>query len=105
MYVRVLPVVAREIEVESQELKESIYGVLERLERGEIVPMPLCKPLPSIARGLYELRFSDRAGEYRVFYFVKVKEAVYVIHAMRKKSQKILGRIQDLLKTRVRSLL
>lgn len=66
--------------------------------------MPVCRPLFSIKKGLYELRFSYQAGEYRVFYYMKIKEALYVIHAMQKKSQKIVPRVRDLLKFRIRSL-
>lgn len=105
MQVRVLPIVARELENEPGTLKENIYGVLQRLERGEAIPTPLCKPLFSVERGLYELRFSYRAGEYRVFYYVKVRDAIYVIHAMHKKRQKMDRRTIDLLKARIRSIL
>lgn len=102
MEVRIFQAVARELEKEPQELKESVYGVLERLSRGEQIPMPLCRPLFSVERGLYELRFSHIAGEYRVFYYIKVKEAIYVIHAMKKKTQKIEQRTIELLKKKIR---
>ena len=105
MEVRILPIVARELEKEPPSLKESVYSVLDRLDCGETIPMPLCRPLFSIARGLYELRFSSRAGEHRVFYYIKVGEAIYVIHAMKKKSQKMERRTIDLLKMRIKSLL
>ncbi len=104
MEIRVMRQVAREIEKESQELKESIYSVLNRIQEGERVSMPLCKPLFDISHGLYELRLSYQAGEYRVFYYIKVKEAIYVIHAMKKKSQKLDFKTVALLKNRIRSL-
>lgn len=105
MDVKVLPVVAKELKDESQSLKESIFGALERLQEGEIIPMPLCRPLFSVAKGLYELRFSDAAGECRVFYYIKISDAIYVIHAIRKKTQKLERRIIELLQKRIRSLL
>lgn len=104
MEIRVFPVVAKELKKEPQELKESIYGVFERLERGENIPLPLCRPLFSLLKGLYELRFSYRAGEYRVFYYVKIGDAIYIIHAMKKKTQKLETRVIELLKKRIRSL-
>lgn len=104
MELKILPRVVKEIKDEPIELKQSVFGMLERLGRGESIGMPLCKPLFSIAKGLYELRLSYRAGEYRVFYYIRVREAIYVIHAMRKKSQKIERRTMDLLLSRIRSV-
>ena len=105
MGIKVLSAVAKEIRDEPQELKESVFGVLERLEHGETIPMPLCGPLFSVAKGLYELRFSYVAGEYRVFYYVKIGDAIYVIHAMKKKTQKLECRVIELLQKRIGSLL
>lgn len=104
MQLKVLPQVVREIKNEPIELKQSIFGVLERVEKGESIGMPLCRPLPSIAKGLYELRLSYRRGEYRVFYYIKLKDGIYVIHAMQKKSQKIERRTNGLLISRIRRL-
>lgn len=105
MQIKVLPVVVREVEKEPLTLKESIYGVLQQLEKGQAIPMPLCRPLFAIERGLYELRFSHRAGEYRVFYYIKIRDAIYVIHAMQKKRQKMDRRTIALLRSRIRSIL
>jgi len=105
MRVLVLPSVSREIGKEPREPKESIFGVFERLEQGEKIEMPLCRPLFAIEKGLYELRFSYEAGEYRVFYYIKTKEGIYVIHAMKKKTQKLDRKTIDLLKSRIRNLL
>lgn len=105
MGLKILPQVVREIGNEPFELRQSIYGTLERIGRGESIAMPLCRPLTSIARGLYELRFSCQSGEYRVFYYIRVRDAIYVIHAMRKKSQKIERRTVNLLLSRIRSLI
>lgn len=45
------------------------------------------KPMPAVGPGVRELRI--RSGrEHRVFYVTKFEEAVYVIHAFEKKSQK-----------------
>lgn len=92
--IRVFPVVARVLKKEHQELKESIYGALERLEKGENIPLPLCRPL-----------FSYQAGEYRVFYYIKIGDAIYIIHAMKKKSERLERRTIDLLKQRIRRLI
>lgn len=104
MELKILPQVAREMRDEPDELKQSIFGTLERVERGESIGLPFCRPLFSIARGLHELRFSYRTGEYRVFYYIKVGDSIYVIHAMKKKSQKIDRRTMKLLLSRIRGL-
>ena len=45
------------------------------------------KPMPIIGSGTYEPRLqTDNA--YRVFYIAKFQEAVYVLHAFQKKTQK-----------------
>ena len=104
MDLKVLPAVAKELKDEPQSLKESVLGAFDRLRQGEIIPMPLCRPLFSVAKGLYELRFSYTAGEFRVFYYVKVGDAVYVIHATKKKTQKLERRVVELLRKRIGSL-
>lgn len=104
MRVVVLNAVAKEMKHESEELKQSVFGVLERLEQGEVIPMPLCRPLYSVVKGLHELRLSDKRGELRVFYYIKIGDAIYVIHAMRKKTQKMEKKTIELLKKRIGSL-
>lgn len=45
------------------------------------------KPMPGVGTGVRELRI--RSGQqYRVFYVARFEEAVYVLHAFEKKSQK-----------------
>lgn len=104
MKVIVLDSVVKEMKRESDELKQSVYGVLQRLEMGELIPLPLCRPLYAIAKGLHEIRLSDKVGEFRAFYYLKIGDATYVIHAMRKKTQKMEKKTIDLLKKRVGSL-
>jgi len=45
------------------------------------------KPIASVGRGVYEIRI-DVHGAYRVFYIAKFEEAIYVLHAFQKKTQK-----------------
>jgi phage-related protein len=49
------------------------------------------KPMPSIGRGAYEIRV-QLGDAYRVFYVAKFEEAVYVLHAFQKKTQKTARR-------------
>ncbi|MFN2358627.1 MAG: type II toxin-antitoxin system RelE/ParE family toxin [Desulfotignum sp.] len=45
------------------------------------------KPMPSIGAGVKELKIHEN-GEFRVVFIAKFPEAVYVLHAFQKKTQK-----------------
>ncbi len=45
------------------------------------------KPMPSIGRGVEELRVWDDSATYRVVYTARLKDVVVVLHAFQKKSQ------------------
>ena len=46
------------------------------------------KPMASIGKGVWEIRISDEAGQFRVIYIAKLKDEVFVLHCFQKKSQK-----------------
>ena len=46
------------------------------------------KPMPSVEKGVEELRVWGDSGTYRVLYIARFAEAVYVLHAFQKKSKK-----------------
>lgn len=83
---------------------EDVFALFDDLMAGKHLSMPISKPLPSIAKGLHELRLSGRAGEYRVFYVIRIGQAIYVLHAMAKKSRKTDIKTINIVKTRLRSL-
>jgi phage-related protein len=45
------------------------------------------KPMPSVGKGVEELRIWDEAGTYRVIYLARLQDAVYVLHAFQKKTR------------------
>ena len=45
------------------------------------------KPMPTVGKGVKEIRVSDDSGAYRVIYVARRAEAVYVLHAFQKKTQ------------------
>ncbi len=59
------------------------------LEQGKVLSMPLSRNLSNIQQGLHELRFKDRGGQVRFFYCIKKRDAIYMVHAMKKKTQVI----------------
>jgi phage-related protein len=61
------------------------------------------RSMPSVGPGVVEIRIHDDA-EHRVFYVTKYEEAVYVLHAFEKKSQKTAQRDIDLGRENLSSL-
>lgn len=45
------------------------------------------KPMPTIGKGVEEIRVLDDSGAYRVIYTARLADAVYVLHAFQKKTQ------------------
>lgn len=68
------------------DIKQDIGSDLRRLQIGE-APLD-SKPMKSIASGVYELRDRDEKTWYRVIYYVKIKDTVYVLHSFTKKTGK-----------------
>jgi phage-related protein len=58
---------------------------LERVQRGE-QPDDF-KPMPTIGKGVEEIRIRDSSGAYRVIYTARLADVVYVLHAFQKKTQ------------------
>ena len=58
---------------------------LDRVQRG-MKPMDF-KPMPSVGRGVEEIRLWDETGTFRVIYTARLADAVYVLHAFQKKTQ------------------
>ena len=58
---------------------------LDRVQRG-LQPADF-KPVPTIGKGVEELRIWDEAGTFRVIYTARLADAVYVLHAFQKKSK------------------
>ena len=59
------------------------------------------KPMPSIGPGVREVRVRNQAGVFRVIYTAARPEAVYVLHAFQKKTQRTAKRDLDLAAARL----
>ncbi|WP_297835173.1 type II toxin-antitoxin system RelE/ParE family toxin [Thermomonas sp.] len=62
------------------------------------------KPMVTVGAGAYELRVRDDSGAFRVIYVAKFADAVYVLHAFQKKTQKTAKADIDLAANRYRRL-
>ena len=56
--------------------------------------------MPSIGRGVEEIRVWDESGTYRVIYTARLETAVYVLHAFQKKTQQTSKRDINLARER-----
>jgi phage-related protein len=57
---------------------------LDKVQRG-LQPDDF-KPVPTIGKGVEEIRIRDDSGIYRVIYTAKFADAVFVLHAFQKKT-------------------
>ncbi|GFN45752.1 type II toxin-antitoxin system RelE/ParE family toxin [Candidatus Regiella insecticola] len=75
---------------------------LDRVQRGK-QPGDF-KPMPSIGKGVEEIRLWDDSGTFRVIYTARFANAVYVLHAFQKKTQATSKRDIDTAKVRFAQL-
>lgn len=75
---------------------------LRKVQRGE--EPDDWKPMPIVGPGACEIRVHAEEGELRVIYVARFSEAIAVLHAFVKKSQKTSGRDLRLAMSRYRSL-
>ncbi len=62
------------------------------------------KPMATVRAGVCEVRVRDDGGAFRVIYVAKFADAVYVLHAFQKKTQKTTKADIDLAASRYRAL-
>lgn len=84
------------------EAKQDAGYQLDQLQRGK-QPSDF-KPMPTIGKGVEELRIRDEAGAYRVIYTARLPEAVYVLHAFQKKTRATAKRDLELARSRYAEL-
>jgi phage-related protein len=68
-----------------KDAKQDAGYQLDQVQRGK-QPVDF-KPVPSVGKGVEEIRVWDDEGTYRVIYTARMADAVYVLHAFQKKTQ------------------
>ena len=63
------------------------------------------KPMPSVGPGVEELRIWDATGTYRVIYFARRNDAIYVLDAFQKKTETTSKRHIEIARKRLRYLI
>lgn len=92
----------REIKKLPLQVRKDFIDSIAMLESGVSLSFPLSRPIKSVGRSISELRFSDENGIYRIIYFIKKRECIYIIHAFTKKTQKTPKRNIDLAIKRIK---
>jgi phage-related protein len=77
-----------EIRELGKEVRNQLGDLLYKLQLGLVLRMPHSRPMPIVYQGAHELRISDSAGTYRIFYFLKQKEVILLFYVFTKKSQR-----------------
>ena len=90
---------------EEPTIRREIGEALRDLQKGLPLGMPLSRPMPHVASGTHELRVMGKTSSVRVFYFVKLAEAILVFHAFQKKTQKTPKREMALGQQRLKEVL
>ena len=62
------------------------------------------KPFDAIGAGTREIRMREADGIYRVMYVTKFVEALYVLHCLQKKTQKLGHHDRSIAETRYRAI-
>lgn len=88
-----------------EEIRSDLADALTRLEYGHKLSMPLSRPMPSVGKGVHELRLRDSSGIYRVIYVFIEQNNIYLLHAFMKKTQSTPRYSIDLAKKRLREVL
>lgn len=76
---------------------------IDRVQRG--LDPRNWKPMPSIGKGVREIRVRERSGAFRVIYVTKIAGAVHVLHAFQKKSQATAQTDINLARQRLKGLI
>jgi len=85
-----------------RDVRQDAGRQLERVQNGK--PPDDFKPMPTIGKGVEEIRVWDESGTFRVIYTASMAEFVYVLHAFQKKSQATSKRDIEIARKRFQSL-
>jgi len=80
----VLPSSRREVEGLPDDIRGDLADALARPDAGLSLAMPFSRPIPSIGRGVHELRLKDLFGQYRAIYALVLQGTLHVLHAFKK---------------------
>ncbi len=104
MEVKIFDQVAKVLLKETKVVKQDLRDIFEKLEHGINLAPPLIKPLSGLHPSLFEIRVRDEKGQFRVIYFLKKKNSIYILHAFRKKTQRLPQKEKKLILNRLKEI-
>jgi len=99
------PTVQKVVRALSREMRKEVGKLIMGLQLGATYSMPTSKPMPSVGKGVEELRIKDATGAFRIFYLARLQDKVVVFHAFKKKTQKTPLKEIETAKTRLSEVL
>ena len=76
---------------------------LDRVQKGK--PADDFKPMPSIGKGVEEIRVWEASGTYRIVYTARLADTVFVLHAFQKKTRATSPRDLEIARERFKQLM
>lgn len=76
---------------------------LRKLQAGEMLSLPISRPMPSIGASVHELRIMDTTGTWRIIYRIG-ETSIDVVEVFAKKTQKTPKQVIDRCQRRLRAL-
>lgn len=67
--------------------RNEIVELLGFLGQGRSLGLPMSRPMQDVQHGVHELRIKDARGQYRIFYYTKMKDEILVFHFFKKKTR------------------
>lgn len=67
---------------------------LRKLQLGELLGMPVSKPMPSVGTRCHELRINDQSVTWRIIYRID-EDAIVIVDVFKKKTQKTPKKVID----------
>ena len=87
MDIVILPQCEAKLKNFPKEVLGDLLDCVAKLRLGIKLAMPLSRTMPSLGKAIHELRLKDKSGQFRIIYFVKTADAIYLVHAFKKKTQ------------------
>jgi phage-related protein len=88
-----------------EEVRRAFGKAIYDLQAGHVLTMPLSRAMPTVGRGVAELRIRDSSGAYRAFYVARLGDAILVFHAFAKQTPKTPQREIEAGKKRLQEML